>query len=49
MFQSDFLLTVAQIWTMTMLNPIYVVVPYLETGAGDLFSLAWWQYRNSVL
>ncbi|PBL04574.1 hypothetical protein ARMGADRAFT_1071021 [Armillaria gallica] len=24
-----------------------VMVLYLETGAEDLFSLAWWQYQNS--
>ncbi|KAK0476079.1 hypothetical protein IW261DRAFT_1491846 [Armillaria novae-zelandiae] len=30
-----------RIWSTTTLNPIYVVDPYLETGAGDLFSLAW--------
>ncbi|KAJ6466417.1 hypothetical protein C8R45DRAFT_1021645 [Mycena sanguinolenta] len=30
-----------RIWSTTTLKPIYVLSPYLETGAGDLFSLAW--------
>lgn len=30
-----------QIWSTITLDPLYVLVPYLETGAGDLFSLAW--------
>lgn len=30
-----------QIWSTATLSPIYVLDPYLETGAGDLFSLAW--------
>ncbi|KAF7365438.1 Beta-Ala-His dipeptidase [Mycena venus] len=30
-----------RIWSTTNLTPIYVLSPYLETGAGDLFSLAW--------
>ncbi|KAF8208640.1 hypothetical protein K438DRAFT_1812622 [Mycena galopus ATCC 62051] len=30
-----------RIWSTTNLTPVYVLSPYLETGAGDLFSLAW--------
>ncbi|KAF5382706.1 hypothetical protein D9615_002814 [Tricholomella constricta] len=30
-----------RIWCTVDLIPIYVLYPYLETGAGDLFSLAW--------
>ncbi|KAF9462984.1 hypothetical protein BDZ94DRAFT_1259816 [Collybia nuda] len=30
-----------RIWSTTSLSPIYVLDPYLETDAGDLFSLAW--------
>ncbi|KAJ7242825.1 hypothetical protein B0H12DRAFT_839440 [Mycena haematopus] len=30
-----------RVWSTTTLTPIYVLSPYLETGAGDLFSLAW--------
>lgn len=30
-----------RIWSTITLDPLYVLVPYLETGAGDLFSLAW--------
>ncbi|KAL1683459.1 hypothetical protein EV122DRAFT_201331 [Schizophyllum commune] len=30
-----------RVWSTTTLLPIYVICPYLETGAGDLFSLAW--------
>ncbi|KAJ7645615.1 hypothetical protein DFH06DRAFT_1211918 [Mycena polygramma] len=30
-----------RIWSTSTLTPIYVLSPYLETGAGDLFSLAW--------
>ncbi|KAJ7069976.1 hypothetical protein C8F01DRAFT_1246134 [Mycena amicta] len=30
-----------RIWCTTSLTPIYVLSPYLETGAGDLFSLTW--------
>ncbi|KAH7913441.1 glutathione degradosome, partial [Hygrophoropsis aurantiaca] len=30
-----------RIWSTVTLDPIYVLYPYLETGAGDLFSLAW--------
>ncbi|KAJ7688222.1 hypothetical protein B0H14DRAFT_3053338 [Mycena olivaceomarginata] len=30
-----------RIWSTTTLTPVYVLSPYLETGAGDLFSLAW--------
>lgn len=33
----------SQIWSTTALTPLYVLTPYLETGAGDLFSLAWSQ------
>ena len=28
-------------WSTTSLNILYVIDPYLETGAGDLFSVAW--------
>lgn len=30
-----------RIWSTTSFEQIYVLYPYLETGAGDLFSLAW--------
>ncbi|KAF8921560.1 hypothetical protein CPB85DRAFT_1271425 [Mucidula mucida] len=30
-----------RVWSTVSLKPIYVIDPYLETGAGDLFSLAW--------
>jgi di- and tripeptidase len=30
------------------LTPIYVLTPYLETGAGDLFSLAWSSLLQTV-
>ncbi|KIY51443.1 Zn-dependent exopeptidase [Fistulina hepatica ATCC 64428] len=30
-----------RIWSTITLAPVYVLTPYLETGAGDLFSLAW--------
>ncbi|KAG6863312.1 hypothetical protein C0993_012039, partial [Termitomyces sp. T159_Od127] len=30
-----------RIWHTTKLTPLYVLSPYLETGAGDLFSLCW--------
>ncbi|KAI9568340.1 hypothetical protein HD554DRAFT_2260263, partial [Boletus coccyginus] len=30
-----------QIWSTETFAPIHVLHPYLETGAGDLFSLAW--------
>ncbi|EIW81236.1 glutathione degradosome [Coniophora puteana RWD-64-598 SS2] len=30
-----------RIWSTKSLAPLYVLHPYLETGAGDLFSLAW--------
>nr|GAT50616.1 beta-Ala-His dipeptidase [Mycena chlorophos] len=30
-----------RVWCTTTLSPLYVISPYLETGAGDLFSLAW--------
>ncbi|GLB38271.1 putative zn-dependent exopeptidase [Lyophyllum shimeji] len=30
-----------RVWSTVELTPIYVLVPYLETGAGDLFSLSW--------
>ncbi|KAF9235175.1 hypothetical protein BU15DRAFT_78272 [Melanogaster broomeanus] len=30
-----------RIWSTATFAPIYVLHPYLETGAGDLFSLAW--------
>ncbi|KAJ6584681.1 hypothetical protein B0H19DRAFT_1106072 [Mycena capillaripes] len=30
-----------RIWSTTTLTPIYVLSPHLDTGAGDLFSLAW--------
>ncbi|KAJ7043858.1 hypothetical protein C8F04DRAFT_1070669 [Mycena alexandri] len=30
-----------RIWSTSDLTPVYVLSPYLETGAGDLFSLAW--------
>ncbi|KAJ7465280.1 hypothetical protein FB451DRAFT_1263169 [Mycena latifolia] len=30
-----------RVWSTTTLTPIYVLSPYLDTAAGDLFSLAW--------
>ncbi|KAG6886585.1 hypothetical protein C0992_003273 [Termitomyces sp. T32_za158] len=30
-----------RIWHTTKLTPLYVLSPYLEIGAGDLFSLSW--------
>ncbi|KAG6811024.1 hypothetical protein H0H92_009327 [Tricholoma furcatifolium] len=30
-----------RVWSTTELTALYVLDPYLETGAGDLFSLAW--------
>ncbi|KAJ7134317.1 hypothetical protein C8R44DRAFT_662695 [Mycena epipterygia] len=30
-----------RVWSTSTLTPIYVLSPYLDTGAGDLFSLAW--------
>lgn len=30
-----------RVWSTATLLPIYVITPHLETGAGDLFSLAW--------
>ncbi|KAJ7725375.1 hypothetical protein B0H16DRAFT_1594756 [Mycena metata] len=30
-----------RIWSTSDLTPVYVISAYLETGAGDLFSLAW--------
>ncbi|KIM66941.1 hypothetical protein SCLCIDRAFT_109662 [Scleroderma citrinum Foug A] len=30
-----------RIWSTATFTPIYVLHPYLESGAGDLFSLAW--------
>ncbi|KIJ60273.1 hypothetical protein HYDPIDRAFT_117355 [Hydnomerulius pinastri MD-312] len=30
-----------RVWSTATFAPIYVLHPYLETGAGDLFSLAW--------
>lgn len=35
------MLKVKQIWCTTTLLPLYVLHPYLETGAGDLFSIVW--------
>jgi di- and tripeptidase len=34
-------LTAAQIWSTSSLTCLYVVNPYLETDAGDIFALAW--------
>ncbi|KAJ8582368.1 glutathione degradosome [Rhizopogon salebrosus TDB-379] len=30
-----------RVWSITTFRPVYILNPYLETGAGDLFSLAW--------
>ncbi|KII90799.1 hypothetical protein PLICRDRAFT_174166 [Plicaturopsis crispa FD-325 SS-3] len=30
-----------RIWSTETLTPIYILNPYLETGAGDLFSIVW--------
>ena len=30
-----------QVWSTITMTPIYVIEPYLETDAGDLFSLVW--------
>lgn len=35
------MLIIGQIWCTVTLSPVYVLNPYLETGAGDLFSLVW--------
>lgn len=32
---------VDQVWSTNTLELLYVIDPYLETGAGDLFSLSW--------
>ncbi|KAI6042632.1 glutathione degradosome [Pisolithus marmoratus] len=34
-------LSIHQIWSTAKFEQIYILYPYLETGAGDLFSLAW--------
>ncbi|KAG2340128.1 Zn-dependent exopeptidase [Suillus weaverae] len=31
----------SQVWSTVTFLPVYILNPYLETGAGDLFSLAW--------
>lgn len=30
-----------QVWSVDSLEPLYIIDPHLETGAGDLFSLSW--------
>ncbi|KAF9534498.1 Zn-dependent exopeptidase [Crepidotus variabilis] len=30
-----------RVWSTETLEPLYLIDPYLETGAGDLFSLTW--------
>ncbi|OAX39892.1 glutathione degradosome [Rhizopogon vinicolor AM-OR11-026] len=30
-----------RVWSIVTFQPVYILNPYLETGAGDLFSLAW--------
>lgn len=37
-----------RVWSTCTLTPIYVLSPYLETGAGDLFSLAWSRSLQSI-
>jgi di- and tripeptidase len=37
----SFVLTISKIWSTQTLSPLYVLHPYLETAAGDLFSLVW--------
>ncbi|XP_006462650.1 hypothetical protein AGABI2DRAFT_179317 [Agaricus bisporus var. bisporus H97] len=35
-----------RVWCTKSLSPLYVIVPYLETCSGDLFSLAWSSTRQ---
>lgn len=37
-----------QVWDTTNLVPLYVLDPYLQTDAGDIYSLAWSQSRETV-
>jgi di- and tripeptidase len=37
-----------QVWSTSTLTPIYVLYPYLDTGAGDLFSLAWSRAQQTI-
>ncbi|PFH53886.1 hypothetical protein AMATHDRAFT_44936 [Amanita thiersii Skay4041] len=37
-----------RIWSTTTFYPIYVLDPYLETDAGDLFSLSWFPSLQTV-
>jgi len=31
----------SQVWSTETLEPLFLIDPYLETGAGDLYSLTW--------
>ena len=37
-----------QVWDAVHLVPLYVLDPYLQTDAGDIYSLAWSQSRETV-
>ena len=37
-----------QVWDTVDLVPLYVLDPYLQTDAGDIYSLAWSQSRETV-
>lgn len=37
-----------QVWDTVNLVPLYVLDPYLQTDAGDIYSLAWSQSRETV-
>ena len=37
-----------QVWDAVGLVPLYVLDPYLQTDAGDIYSLAWSQSRETI-
>jgi di- and tripeptidase len=37
-----------QVWDTVNLVPLYILDPYLQTDAGDIYSLAWSQSRETV-
>jgi len=39
---------VLQVWDTANLVPLYILDPYLQTDAGDIYSLAWSQSRETV-
>ncbi|KAF9013391.1 hypothetical protein BDQ17DRAFT_1386947 [Cyathus striatus] len=39
--EKEWLFSSSGIWSTVSLEPLYVIDPYLETGAGDLFSIVW--------